>query len=58
VEIVFILFFGFAITTGLIGGVKLNMSHIARRSLFRSGALCQYGPLSFFGLVERCRERV
>ncbi len=23
------------------------MSHIARRSLFRSGALCQYGPLSF-----------
>ncbi|KDV89561.1 hypothetical protein AB28_5173 [Raoultella ornithinolytica 2-156-04_S1_C2] len=38
--------------------MKLNMSHIARRSLFRSGALCQYGPLSFFGLVERCRERV
>ncbi|CDL41917.1 hypothetical protein [Citrobacter freundii] len=38
--------------------MKLNMSHVGRCSLFRLSGLCQYGLLSFFGLVERCRERV
>ncbi|HBZ4252856.1 TPA: hypothetical protein MG545_14445 [Klebsiella pneumoniae] len=48
VEIIFVLSGNNAITTGLIGGVKLNMSHIARCCLFRSGGLCQYGLLAIW----------
>ncbi|CDN03291.1 conserved hypothetical protein [Klebsiella quasipneumoniae subsp. quasipneumoniae] len=52
VEMIFVLFGDNAITTGLIGGVKLNMSHIARCCLFRSGGLCQYGLLAIWPVLS------
>ncbi|KJF79651.1 hypothetical protein UA44_10350 [Klebsiella aerogenes] len=48
VEMIFVLFGDNAITTRLIGGVKLNLSHVAAGFLFRQVGLCQYGLLAFW----------
>ncbi|MCS6066726.1 hypothetical protein LNO81_00735 [Klebsiella variicola subsp. variicola] len=48
VEMIFVLFGDNAITTGLIGGVKLNMSSYCLLLSFPLGGLCQYGLLAIW----------